>query len=230
MSRPKTTPAREPVASREARHLAAVILDVLAGARTPTQAAEALSLSLPRYYQLEARAVGGLIGACEPRPRGRQVEVTAELTRANKEVDRLKRELSRAKGIDGATPADRFFGASEEVKRALAARVAANALELARGGVPKAPFYLTGQAGGQPFSVHAEDGRVILTNPDGRQEIDLLPRPAEAPTLPVPVCPHGVVATDGDGFEEPPAPGTSPLDEGLARLGDGAPAGEGGAP
>ena len=97
MSRPKAPP--EPVPSREARQLAAVILDVLAGARTPTQAAEALALSLPRYYQLEARAVGGLIDACEPRPRGRQVEVTAELTRANKEVDRLRRELSRAQAL-----------------------------------------------------------------------------------------------------------------------------------
>jgi hypothetical protein len=90
---------REPVASREARQLAAVILDVLAGSRTPTQAAEALSLSLPRYYQLEARALGGLIDACEPRPRGRQVEVSAELTRANKEVERLKRELSRTQAL-----------------------------------------------------------------------------------------------------------------------------------
>jgi transposase InsO family protein len=123
-------------------------------------------------------------------------------------------------GIDGLTPADRYFGAAAEVRQALSARVAANALELARGGVPKAPFYLTGQAGGQPFSVHAEGERVILTNPGGRQEIDLLPRPAaEAAVLPEPVCPHGAVAAEGDGFEEPPAPGTSPLDEGLARLG-----------
>jgi len=50
-------------------------------------------------------------------------------------------------GIDGLTPADRFFGAAEDVKRTLAARVEPNALELARPGVPKAPFYLTGQAG-----------------------------------------------------------------------------------
>jgi hypothetical protein len=99
VTRPKTAPAREPQASREARQLAAVILDVLAGSRTPTQAAEALSLSLPRYYQLEARALAGLIDACEPRPRGRQVEVSAELARANKEVDRLKRELSRTQAL-----------------------------------------------------------------------------------------------------------------------------------
>src|SRR5262245_14929438 len=56
-------------------------------------------------------------------------------------------------GIDGLVPADRFFGAASEVRRTLEARVQANALQLARHGLPKAPFYLTGQAGGQPFSV-----------------------------------------------------------------------------
>ena len=97
MTAPKTP--RGPQASREARRLAALILDVLAGARTPPQAAEALELSLPRYYQLEARALGGLVGACESRPRGRQPEVQAELTRANKEVDRLRREVSRYQSL-----------------------------------------------------------------------------------------------------------------------------------
>jgi hypothetical protein len=123
-------------------------------------------------------------------------------------------------GIDGSTPADRFFGAASDVKRALAARVEANALELAREGVPKAPFYLTGQAGGQPFSVHAEGERVILTSSDGRQEIELVPpRPASDAALPEPVTPHGVLSANFDeGFEEPPAPGESPLDAGLARL------------
>src|SRR5438132_2756431 len=66
-------------------------------------------------------------------------------------------------GIDGLVPADRFFGAASEVRRMLERRVAANALELARHGVPKKPFYLTGQVGGQPFSMHAEGERVILT-------------------------------------------------------------------
>ncbi|MBA4192763.1 MAG: hypothetical protein C0467_32770, partial [Planctomycetaceae bacterium] len=136
-------------------------------------------------------------------------------------------------GIDGATPADRFFGAAEEVKRTLAARVAANSLELARQGVPKSPFYLTGQAGGQPFSVHAEGERVILTSGDGRQEIDLLPtRPATEvtpATLPEPVCPNGIVSITGDGFEDPPAPGESNLDEGLDHLSDKTTPPEGGA-
>jgi transposase InsO family protein len=124
-------------------------------------------------------------------------------------------------GIDGLTPADRYFGAAAGVKRTLEARVQANAYELARDGVPKAPFYLTGQAGGQPFSVHAEGERVILTSGGGRQEIDLLPPAAaspEAAPLPAPVCPHGVVSADGEGFEDPPRPGESPLDGALAGL------------
>lgn len=128
-------------------------------------------------------------------------------------------------GIDGLVPADRFFGAASEVRRTLEARVQANALELARHGLPKAPFYLTGQAGGQSFSVHAEGERVILTKPDGRTEIDLTPSPASGEplvsSLPEPVCPQGVPSANADlGCEEPPAPGASPLDAGLIRLGE----------
>jgi len=116
-------------------------------------------------------------------------------------------------------PADRFFGAAPEVKKTLQARVAANALELACHGLPKAPFYLTGQVGGQPFSVHAEGERVILTRAAGeRQEIDLV-RPETEPAcdasgLPEPVCPQGLVTgVFPEEAEEPMAPGTSPLDE-----------------
>jgi transposase InsO family protein len=131
-------------------------------------------------------------------------------------------------GIDGLVPADRFFGAASEVRRTLQARVAANALELARNGLPKAPFYLTGQVGGQPFSVHAEGQRMILTRTAGeRQEIDLAPPQTAQATghgtsaeLPLPVCPQGEVT--GLGSEsanaEPPAPGASPLDDDLIRL------------
>jgi transposase InsO family protein len=122
-------------------------------------------------------------------------------------------------GIDGLVPADRYFGAAAEVKQALQARVAANALTLARQGVPKAPLYLTGQVGGQPVSIHAEGERVIVTGPAGtRQEVDLAATavPAARDELPEPVCPAGVVTDRTDeGREEPPAPGTSPLDEAL---------------
>jgi hypothetical protein len=143
-------------------------------------------------------------------------------------------------GIDGLVPADRFFGAAPEVLKTLKARVAANALELARNGRPGNPFYLTGQVGGQPFSVHAEGERVILTGAGGRQEIDLVPPAPEAvpgpggaggpptppasapgssqPEWPEPICPAGVVDSRLEVEDEGErAPGTSPLDEGLAN-------------
>jgi hypothetical protein len=47
-----------------------VILEVLAGMRTPTEAATVVGLSVPRYYLWEQRALEGLVRACEPRPKG----------------------------------------------------------------------------------------------------------------------------------------------------------------
>jgi hypothetical protein len=90
-------------------------------------------------------------------------------------------------------------------------RVAANALELARQGRPANPFYLTGQLGGQPFSVHAEGEPVILTGADGRREVDLTPPAPPTPELPTPVCPAGTVSGEPAVEAEPPA-GVWPLD------------------
>jgi transposase InsO family protein len=119
-------------------------------------------------------------------------------------------------GIDGLVPADRFFGAAPEVLRTLKERVVANALHLARHGVAKAPFYLTGQVAGQPFSVHAEGERVVLTGADGRREVELVAPPAGAApeALPEPVCPVGMVQSSGAeaSADVPLVPGTSPLD------------------
>ena len=124
-------------------------------------------------------------------------------------------------GLDGLVPADRFFRAAPEVIQTLQARVAGNALELARQGVPKAPFYLTGQVGGQPFSVHAEGERVILTGAEGRREIELT-SPDNAPelprVLPEPLCPEGRVGSEVEdpmepGREDPMEPGRSVIDD-----------------
>lgn len=105
------------------------------------------------------------------------------------------------RGLDGLVPADRFFQAAPAVRELLEERVEANALELARHGVPKKPFYVTGQVGGQTFAVHAAGERVILSRAgQAPQEIDLNQAPAEvleaaaraeAPALPEAICPHG---------------------------------------
>jgi transposase InsO family protein len=133
------------------------------------------------------------------------------------------------RGIDGLVPADRFFGAASEVLATLRARVAANALELARNGIPKAPFYVTGRIGERAFSVHAEGEKMILKREgQGRTEVDLgAPQAAELPLVdsaagrapaevPLPLCPHG--SPGGDVVEDEVPPGGSPLDAGLRRL------------
>ena len=45
----------------EAKRISSAILEVLAGARTPVDAAGALGVTLPRYYALEARALEGFL-------------------------------------------------------------------------------------------------------------------------------------------------------------------------
>jgi hypothetical protein len=86
-------------ASREARRLAAAILEVLAGARTPAEAATALAVSLPRYYQLEGQALRGLLAACESKPRGRQPDPGREVAALRQEKERWRREAARQQAL-----------------------------------------------------------------------------------------------------------------------------------
>lgn len=86
-------------ASVEARRLAAAILEVLAGARLPSEAAEVLQVSLGRYYQLETRALGGLIAACEARKRGRGRQPGNEVGSLRQECERLRRECARQQAL-----------------------------------------------------------------------------------------------------------------------------------
>lgn len=93
---------------------AAAILEVLAGERSPRQAAEALSMSLPYFYLLERKALQGLLQACEPQPKGppgpspeRKVEtLERELSRCRRECQRqeaLVRATQRAVGLPAAS-------------------------------------------------------------------------------------------------------------------------------
>ena len=92
-------PAIDKKGTSDAKRLAAAILEVLGGARLPSDAATALGVSLPRYYQLETRALNGLVGACEPRPMGRVRSVESELVSAQREIAPLKRECSRHQAL-----------------------------------------------------------------------------------------------------------------------------------
>jgi putative transposase len=127
-------------------------------------------------------------------------------------------------GIENLVPADRFFEAAPEVRRTLEARVQANALELARSGVPRKPFYLTGRVGDVDLSIHAEGERVVMCTADGRrEEVDLRAAGRRAePGEPQEEVPEPVAAQGRERHALPEdegghPPGRWPLD---AALGD----------
>ena len=88
-----------PEAGKDAKRVAAVILEVWAGLRTPLQAAEALGVSLPRYYQIEANGLQGLVAGCAPKPKGRQANPAHEATALRRDNERLQRELGRQQAL-----------------------------------------------------------------------------------------------------------------------------------
>ena len=83
----------------EVRRQAAAVLEVLAGVRTPTDAAKDLSLSLPAYYKLESRAVRGLVAACRPPGRGPRPSPELEATRLRRQCQRLQQDLQRYQAL-----------------------------------------------------------------------------------------------------------------------------------
>jgi len=116
-------------ASREARRVAAMVLEVLAGARTPTEAAQALELSVPRYYQLETRAVHGLLAACEAAPKGRVPSLDHELAALRRDKERLQRDVLRQQALVraaqrtvGLPPPPAFKNAGKKTRRRRLAR------------------------------------------------------------------------------------------------------------
>jgi hypothetical protein len=85
--------------SKEANRIAVAILEVLAGARSPAEAAEALKISLPRYYILEARALEGMVAACEPKPLGKQPSLETRIASLEKELQRAHRQCARQQAL-----------------------------------------------------------------------------------------------------------------------------------
>lgn len=82
-------------ADRDARRKGAVILEVLAGVRKPTDAAQVLGITPMRYYLLETRAIQGLVKACEPLKLGPKVSPDKEAQRLRKQVASLERDCAR---------------------------------------------------------------------------------------------------------------------------------------
>jgi transposase InsO family protein len=77
--------------------------------------------------------------------------------------------------LEGLTPADRYFGVAPEVMASMKTRLQENALEIAKNGFPKKPFYLSGQIDGRTVSLHEESGRVFMIDDKGqRQEVELV--------------------------------------------------------
>jgi transposase InsO family protein len=103
-------------------------------------------------------------------------------------------------GLEGLVPADRYFEAAPEVRKALEKRVSDNARSLALHGEPRKGVYLTGRVGDESISLHSEGDRVVLTGAQGvREEVDLK-------------APGRRVSTEEE------APGTSVLDGVLEDL------------
>lgn len=97
-NKPKIGPAAV-TGSPQARKQAALVLEVLGGLRTPAQAASAMGVAVNRYYQLETRALQGVVDALEPRPKGRQRKPEDEIAALKKDNARLKNELARTSAL-----------------------------------------------------------------------------------------------------------------------------------
>lgn len=94
-------PPRRPPGSDRARQVAAMVLEVLGGNRSPGEAAQGLSVSLARYYALEHQAIAGLVAACEPRPRGGgpRPDLERQLAGLQAENRRLHQSLLRQQAL-----------------------------------------------------------------------------------------------------------------------------------
>lgn len=81
------------------RRRAVVILEVLAGLRGASDAARELGIAIQAYYQLEERAVRGLVAACESRPPGPKRDYRREAEQLQRERDRLVAENARYQAL-----------------------------------------------------------------------------------------------------------------------------------
>jgi transposase InsO family protein len=74
-------------------------------------------------------------------------------------------------GLDGAVPADRFFGIAADVRSAIEKSVVENSLRLSLGELPKPPAFLIGQVGDQRIAFHGTSGSFFLTHENLKGEV-----------------------------------------------------------
>jgi len=84
--------------SPDARKQAALVLEVLGGSRTIADASAAMGVSTNRYYQIERRALDGLIAALEHRKRGR-IAGEDRVARLESDKRRLTLEVGRLQAL-----------------------------------------------------------------------------------------------------------------------------------
>jgi hypothetical protein len=165
-----------PATCSEAQRRAAVILEVLAGVRSASQGAAALGISVNHYYLLERQALGGLVAACAPRPKGQRLDAERQLRTLEQTLERSRRECQRqaalvratqrAVGLP-ATPPERPAGKARRGKAGPASvarrrRTSVRALRLARAMTakslaPEAAAAVQPTAGSDhPLSAHKE--------------------------------------------------------------------------
>jgi len=172
----KRSPIKDPGGSPEARRIAAVILENWAGVRAPPAAASALGVSLPRYYQLEQRAVGALVAVCEPRPRGpgpnheRQIRsLERQLATSRRDCARLQallRTSQRTIGLPAVEPPAKPAPGKRRPKRPTV-----RALKLARSLAADSPGGSVGE-GVEPTGESAVNGTTRVVGAAGGAEGD----------------------------------------------------------
>lgn len=118
-------------ASLEAKRRAAVILEVLAGSRRPSEAATALGVTVPRYYFLEAQALAGLLAACEPRTLAGPRPET-RLAQLEKQLRERERECARQQALVRAAQRTVGLAAPPIVKPVAGGKTAANGVKNGR--------------------------------------------------------------------------------------------------
>jgi len=89
----------QPVGSKRARQITSVVIETFSGSLGTAEAAEQLGISLSRYYQLEAKALDGMLRALEPRPRGPCVTPEKRIKALEAEKKALEKELRRHQAL-----------------------------------------------------------------------------------------------------------------------------------